>query len=389
MKLNLHDLGSCTDSSPSQHSAKAGLYIHIPCCRFKCPYCDFYSEEKDKVPYRWIEAILKEASIRKGTFESFDSLYIGGGTPSLVEPEDLSILMSKIEETFDFSERCESTLEANPEDISREAIEAWHSMGINRLSIGIQSFDDATLRRLGRRHDSSRARKSLELALEAGFDNLSIDLIYGIPGQSIESWKKTLDIALQYEPKHLSCYELTIHARSQFARMVAAGKMRTVSETKSRRLFVETASFLLEKGYLQYEVSNFARSRDYICRHNRRYWMREPYLGLGPSAHSFDGQIRWWNIRSIEKYLARLDACDLPIEDSEIIDDERHLLETLFLGFRTNFGVPLEILRMCKDWEISLEQLAKGGFVRIENGRIMPTLDGLCVANQLPLVFLR
>ncbi|MDD4858185.1 MAG: radical SAM family heme chaperone HemW [Candidatus Krumholzibacteria bacterium] len=363
-----------------------GLYVHVPFCKTKCPYCDFYSIAGGDVA-GWLDALSKEAALHRGLFGKCDTLYIGGGTPSLLGEGEVRELFELLTGSFDFSGEAEITIEANPDDVTAARLAAWRDLGINRVSLGVQSFDDAELRFMRRRHDAAQARAAAALISEAGFASVGLDLIYGFEGQSAASWERTMRSAVELVPAHLSCYQMTIEPATEFGKMLQAGTLEIPDEESQRRFFLQTSQFLCEHGYVHYEISNFARGEAHISRHNRKYWRHAPYLGLGPSAHSFDGRKRWWNVRSVEAYCRRLAGDESPIEDSETLSDDELAFETLCLGFRTRDGVPLETLGQYPGWQSALAALAGESLVTVKNGRAVPTLEGFCLADRLALAF--
>ncbi len=265
-------------------------------------------------------------------------------------------------------------------------------LGVNRINLGIQSFDDEVLRFLGRRHTAAQARKAIEHARRSGFKNLGLDLIYGIPRQEVDSWMESLRAAVAYSPEHLSCYELTIEESTPFALKVKKGGFALPSEESQREFFLRTSQFLEDKGYVHYEVSNFARGEKYLSRHNQKYWDHTPYLGFGPSAHSFNGVRRWWNQRSVEKYIASMEKGSLPIESYEDLTVEQRMLEAIYFGMRTKRGIDLNLFR--KEFKIDLEVekektlslLQQEGLITIQEGILSTTRAGLAVADRLALI---
>jgi oxygen-independent coproporphyrinogen-3 oxidase len=378
-----------------------GLYVHIPFCQSKCSYCDFYSITLlDFIP-TFLEALDKEAGIYHDYFASFNSLYLGGGTPSLLTGEQLDTLTKSLRRHFEFAPDTEFSLEANPDDVTPGKLRLWRDLGINRLSLGVQTFNEKELVFLQRRHTARQTRAALEMIRAAGFDNLGLDLMYGLPGQSAETWLKTLKTALGFGPKHLSCYQLTVEAggtpalRTPFGRLAARGELSLPDEEAQREFFLLTHHYLEDRGYRHYEVANFARRKEpqaggpghYYCRHNLKYWRHVPYLGLGPAAHSFRQGRRWWNFSSVAQYCAALDAGRAPVADGETLTPEQNRLESLYLGFRTREGVGLEVIRQQPGWQAVLEDLQERGLVQVGNGRVTPTPQGLVVADRLPLLF--
>jgi putative oxygen-independent coproporphyrinogen III oxidase len=368
---------------------QGGLYIHIPFCKTKCVYCDFYSTTSPDLIPGYLEALEKEAGLYKDSFNSFDTLYLGGGTPSWLSETHLSELVKILRQHFALATDSEITIEANPDDITPEKLRLFRDLGINRLSLGVQSFDEEELRFLGRRHTAAQTKAAINLIRAAGFFNLGIDLIYGLPGQTTAAWVNTLEMALGFNPEHLSCYQLTLAQDTPMGRRAAQGKVVPLVDEAQRQFFLITADFLKERGYLHYEVANFARGHGYVCRHNRKYWTHIPYLGLGPAAHSFRANRRWWNHRSLQNYCAALNAGQPPLDGQETLTPAQLRLESLYLGFRTREGVSLEIVREQPRGEVILDELIQAGLVRVHGNRVTATAHGLVVADGLPLWFVQ
>jgi len=379
--------GSAPGTSDDRDGPSPGLYVHVPFCKTKCPYCDFYSITSGTPAERWLGALAGEAALHRDIFGAFDTLYVGGGTPSLLNESETGRLFDILTGTFDCAAGSEITIEANPDDVTSRALAAWRELGVNRVSLGVQSFDDGVLRFLRRRHDAIRAQAALALLRETGFANIGIDLMYGFEGQSLDLWRRTLERALEYRPEHISCYQMTIERSTEFGAMLASGSLAAIDEETQRTFFMETSAILTGHGYIHYEVSNFAREEGLLSRHNRKYWSRLPYLGLGPSAHSFRDGKRWWNVRSVESYCDLLERGESPVDDSETLGDDEIALETLALGFRTRDGAALETLRRYQGWERTLKTLVDGGLVTVADGRAAPTTSGLCVADRLAAAF--
>lgn len=371
-----------------------GLYVHVPFCQSKCPYCDFYSVTSLDLISAYLEALEREALFYKDSFASFDTLFLGGGTPSLLDTPQLTALLAGLGRNFHFAPDAEITLEANPDDITAEKLALWRDRGVNRLSLGVQSLNEGELRFLGRRHTARQARGALTLAREAGFANLGVDLIYGLPGQRPETWVQTLEAVLKFHPEHLSCYQLTLGEDTPLGRRAARGELTPLGEEAERDFFLRIAQFLTGRGYIHYEVSNFARERPQAgslchnyCRHNLKYWRHVPYLGLGPGAHSFDGRRRWWNFPSVEEYCSLLNGGAGAVAGAETLTPAQLRLEALCLGFRTREGVSLELLGREPRRQAVLAALERNGLVRLTADRAVPTLQGLVVADRLPLMF--
>ena len=363
-----------------------GLYIHVPFCRSKCLYCDFYSVASSSAIPEWLQAVQREALLYKERFQHFDSLYLGGGTPSILGERDLAALLGWLHKHFSFSDDSEMSMEANPEGLTRDKLKAIRDLGINRISLGVQSLDDGDLKYLGRRHSAKQALEALDTIRSSGFANVSVDLMYGLETQSLSGWKRTLDRVLEFSPEHISCYQLSFESGTALWKMKSAGKVQPMGEKLQAAFFIRTSRYLEKRGYVHYEISNFARGRDFMCRHNRKYWNHTPYLGLGPSAHSFQDGSRWWNVKSIKKYCRLLEEGKPPVEASEVLSDEQYDLETLDLGLRTSDGVDLRVLKGLSAGK-AMAELQKAGLITVHGGRIRPTRRGFLVADSLPLMF--
>jgi len=363
-----------------------GLYLHVPFCGSKCRYCDFYSLASSAAIPAWLQAVQREVLLYWERFHEFDSLYLGGGTPTILGERELAALMECLLKHFTFRPESEMTIEANPDDLSIDKLQAIGDLGINRISLGVQSLDDRDLDYLGRSHSSKQALKALEMIRSCGFAQIGVDLMYGLEIQSISEWKRTLNKILEFRPEHLSCYQMTFEKGTPLWKMKAAGRVRAIGEKLERAFFIFTSRYLERHGYRHYEISNFAASRETMCRHNRKYWTHVPYLGLGPSAHSFQAGSRWWNVRSIKQYCRLLAEGKAPVEASEILSQEQLDLEAMSLGLRTSDGVSLLApgggLRCGK----ALDELQKSQLIRVNNGMIQPTRKGFLVADSLPLM---
>jgi oxygen-independent coproporphyrinogen-3 oxidase len=374
-----------------------GLYLHIPFCSAICPYCDFAVLTGGPERQRWfVDHLVSEISswaLERSTFESIDTVYFGGGTPSALAPEDLARILMAARESLSISDNAEIFFEANPEDVIAENVRAWRDLGVRFLSLGIQSFDADALKFLGRRHTPEQARRSVEIARDAGFETIAIDLIYGLPDQPFEVWRRTLEEAVTLAPDHLSCYQLTFHEGTPFGHRLAQGKIEELPEEAQAKLFLFTHEFLRDHGYPGYEVSNFARSSSHRSRHNQKYWRHVPYLGLGPSAHSFSGTRRWWNERKLKPYEARIDAGEKPVAGTEELTWQDLALEALMLGLRTADGVELEAFRTRYGFDLLggneplIERLSGEGLLKLEGSVLVPTLAGLAVTDSLARTF--
>jgi oxygen-independent coproporphyrinogen-3 oxidase len=319
----------------------AGLYIHVPFCQRKCSYCDFYSIVGTTDTARYLQALGAETSAAAGEYavrESIQTLFIGGGTPSLLQIDELQHMLAMIRQKFILAPDAEITIEVNPGTVNRDKIEGYLTLGINRISIGVQSFHDDELDFLQRIHSSAEAVRCIEDAKAAGCSNISVDLIFSLPGQQPERWRDTLEKAFSLQPQHISAYSLIIEDRTPLARMVAAGLVTPIPEDDDASLYALTLTAMQEAGYHQYEVSNFSLP-GFSCKHNVNYWNHSNYLGLGPSAHSFwktddTHARRWWNVRSLSEYCRRLEQRQSAVEGSEELGTAELLREAIFLSLR-------------------------------------------------------
>jgi oxygen-independent coproporphyrinogen-3 oxidase len=283
-------------------------------------------------------------------------------------------------------------MEVNPGDVSLEYFQALRLLGINRLNIGIQSFDDNILKFLGRRHNSEEAISAINDSRKAGFDNIGIDLIYGVHGQKISLWKKTIQQALSYAPEHISCYQLSLETGTPLYKEYALQNIKLPAEKEQLKFFHTTADELENAGYIHYEVSNFARKDKFKSRHNQKYWQHVPYLGLGPAAHSFLGNRRWWNTSAVKTYLKEIAQDKMPVENTETLSAEQLQLEALFLGLRTKAGIDLKRYKtrygvdLLVDKKTIIDALIKNKFVELKDGFLRPTRAGMAVADSLALI---
>ena len=351
--------------------ARSVLHPHLSLLRLRRPY------------------LLAEIDLHADSTLEFDTLYFGGGTPSCLEPEDLARIVHRARARLHMAGDTRIFLEANPEDVSPESVAAWRRLGVDTLSLGIQALNRAGLEFLGRLHDPEAARRSMALSREAGFRTVSLDLIYGLPGQSTADWKDELDRALALQPDHISCYQLTVHTGTRFGAMEKRGTLTQLSRDAQGELFRLTHRHLNASGMQGYEVSQFAAAVKHRSRHNQKYWDHSPYLGLGPSAHSHAEDRRWWNFRSTDTWQQKVAEGVRPVEKMETLDAQALTLEALMTGLRTYAGVDLEQIR--RRWGVDLratnadliQRLAAEGLVTERGDRLRPTRDGLAVADSL------
>ena len=374
-------------------SRTAGLYIHIPFCRSKCNYCDFYSiTSLHQIP-DFLKALEREMEIYRQVLGRFDTLYIGGGTPSVLTTRDFAGILSQIDKTFCLSSDTEITVEVNPADVDRKYLESLRQLGVNRLHIGVQSFDEKVLSFLERRHTKSQAVRAIESAQKAGFDNMGLDLIYGVPGQDRQSWIDNLSLAVSFDVAHLSCYQLTVEPRTPLGIRRQRGEFSLPGEEIQHDLFMATSETLEDAGYVHYEVSNFAKGLSAASRHNQKYWNHTPYLGLGPAAHSFRNNRRWWNHRSVNQYIRDLGRGKAPVEGAETLTGKQLQMEALCLGLRTKKGIHLTDFSARYQCDLLSENggilatLGEAELVEIKDGYLCPTRCGLAVADSLSQIW--
>ena len=318
----------------------AGIYVHIPFCRKACNYCNFHFSTSTQLLHEFVEALLKEIELQKNYLaEPVSTIYFGGGTPSILPCADLQRIIETLYSNFAIAAEPEVTLEANPDDITAEKLEQWKASGINRLSIGIQSFFQDDLQWMNRAHNASQAINSIHLAQQHGFHNLTIDLIYGTPTLSDEQWQQNVQQAIALGIPHLSCYALTVEPKTALEKMIAQKKIAPVESDKQARHFELLMQWLATAGYEHYEISNFARP-GHRSKHNSSYWQGKNYVGLGPSAHSFNGHSRQWNVANNALYIKSLQQNNLPFE-LEILTPQQQLNEYIMTSLRTMDGLNL------------------------------------------------
>ncbi|HEU4576309.1 MAG TPA: radical SAM family heme chaperone HemW [Chitinophagaceae bacterium] len=322
----------------------AGIYFHIPFCRQACHYCNFHFSTSTVYKNEFVAALLKELELQKNYLagEAVETIYFGGGTPSLLEAAELDSVLNTLHSIFPVTDGAEITLEANPDDITAAKLIAWNSSGINRLSIGIQSFYDQDLQWMNRAHNSRQAEESISLSQRYGFNNISIDLIYGTPQLSNEHWKVNVQKALSFGIPHLSCYALTVEPKTTLHKQIRLHQTPGVDPDRQSEQFLLLMQWLEEAGYEHYEISNFARP-GFRSRHNSSYWQGKKYLGLGPSAHSFNGASRQWNIANNKRYIDAVVNNIVPCEKEELSAVQK-INEYIMTSLRTAEGLHLEKL---------------------------------------------
>ena len=355
----------------------AGIYIHIPFCKSRCKYCDFFSTTHLQKQAQYVEAVLAEWQMRQHQLsEPIHTIYIGGGTPSTLDTTALARILQAILGTCTDHRPHEITIEANPGDITLEKAQAWRAMGINRLSMGVQSFHDHLLQLIGRRHNANQAIQAVQLAQAAGFDNISIDLMYALPDQTMQMWQQDVQQALSLGVQHISTYGLIYEEGTVLTTLLEHGQIEAVDEDTEMRMYDYLVEELTANGFLHYEVSNFAFPNRH-SRHNSSYWNDTPYIGLGAGAHSYDGQQRQWNISDLDIYIERALAHDLQPEIETLTPEQKHT-ERIMLGLRTCQGVPKDMINISK----ALPYLQQGLLVEKDN-RILATTQGYHILNRI------
>ena len=352
----------------------AGIYIHIPFCVRRCQYCDFFSTTLLTERSRYVDALLAEwQDMAHCLTEPVQTVYIGGGTPSLLETTDLQRLL----QALPVEQAIEVTLEANPGDITHEKAAAWQAMGINRLSIGVQSLHDERLRLIGRRHTAQQALNAIDTAQHAGFENLSVDIMYGLPEETVREVQEDIETLIALGVPHLSTYCLTYEAGTPLYRLREQGVVRETDEETENAMYDRIVTTLTTHAdYIHYEVSNFALP-DFQSRHNSNYWNDTPYLGLGAGAHSYDGKHRWANPPDLEAFLQGVATHSLHRE-TETLTPEQHRIEHIMLGLRTAQGADLKDIDSRK-----IESYLQQGLLHIHNNRVAATLQGYHILNRI------
>jgi oxygen-independent coproporphyrinogen III oxidase len=360
------------------------LYIHIPFCVKKCVYCDFFSVTYDESAVKaYVDALCKELSLKKHSGGSLKTVYFGGGTPTLLPAESFTALFRCLRDNFPLSPDAELTVEANPGTIDESKIETLHALGVNRLSVGVQSFIDRELATLGRIHSSDEALKSIESIKKAGLRNFSIDLMYGIPGQTAESWRKSLTKAVELSPTHISAYELTLEESTPLTLSIKSGGISMLNEEVILDMYNHAIDYLAGHGYGHYEISNFALP-GYQCRHNVNYWNRAEYSGFGAGAHSFALGIRSKNVPDVKSYIENLNKGKLPESESAALSPEEVLKEIVFLELRKTEGINI---RKAEEQGLSLldasGELADEGYLKVDGNYLSLTRKGIVISNTI------
>lgn len=381
------------------NNKRIGLYLHIPFCQGKCRYCDFYSlNYNQELIDDYLISLEREIEYYSLLLNSvnekmeIETIYFGGGTPGLLAVEEIEKILDLIIKKFSFPYSGEITLEANPSFLTEKKIAGFRELGINRISLGVQSFNDHELKFLGRRHNSREAIEKIKL-IKRYFENYSIDLIYALPGQRLNDWEKSLRQAIELSPYHISLYNLQIEGDTPLARALERGEFKEIDDSLDAEMYLLARKFLAESAYQHYEISNFAR-KGYQAKHNHLYWEFKPYLGLGPAAHSFTGAERFSNYSDLSLYIDRLKAGELAIEDRIELKKEDLMAEMVFMGLRLLEGVSftdfyrLFHIELRDYYKKAIDKLKSQGLLNVANDKISLTEKGLLLANIVFMEFL-
>jgi len=367
----------------------AGIYIHIPFCRKRCHYCDFFKSTDFSQKVRLLEGLKKELENRASGLasEEINTIYLGGGTPSVLLIDELKDLLETISKYYKVSSEAEITIEANPDDLSQAKLSALRQIGFNRLSMGIQSFSETDLKLMNRRHSVFEAIQSVKWAKKAGFANISIDLIYGLPNQTLEEWEQNVRIAVELDVQHISAYNLSYHEGTIFYEQLKKGILKELPDELSLQQFELLIRILKEAGFEHYEISNFCKP-GLFSKHNSSYWKNKKYLGIGPSAHSFDLQTRRWNVSSISKYLQGIEN-DESYSETEILTEQDRYNDYIITGLRTTWGISEEIIQTefsapyFINFQIMRDKYLESDHLVLTNDKITLSPQGLFISDRI------
>ena len=366
----------------------AGIYVHIPFCKKKCHYCDFYFTTNNNNENKLIDAIKKELELRKNFLNKskIHTMYFGGGTPSMIKPYLIGNIMKTVHDNFKLDKNAEITLESNPDDINKKNIKKWKRYGINRISLGIQSFDDKTLKFINRSHNSNKSLVALKM-IDSCFHNYSVDLIYGIPNTTFNIWKDDISKILKFNPPHISAYNMTIEQNTVFSNWLEKGVIKLHDENILIKKFLYLIDILEKENYIHYETSNFCK-KGFFSKHNIGYWKRKKYLGVGPSAHSFNGKIRNSNISNNSKYIDQIGKRIIS-ESKELLTRKMTINEIIMTGIRTRWGINIDYLRSNLKYDIlhkqfsTIKKLKKNKLIQMDNSKILATKKGKLFSNYI------
>jgi len=363
--------------------------VHIPFCVKKCPYCDFYSITDTSLKKRFISAVISEMDMICNLPFKVDTLYIGGGTPSVLKTEFITRIIETAYSLYKLLPDSEITIEVNPGTVKPKKLKKYKGAGVNRISIGVQSFQERNLNFLGRIHTVEDADLAIQWARDSGFENIGMDLIYGIPGQTRKSWLYDLEQAISYEPEHLSCYMLTYESGTPKKKDLEKGSFKPMGGKTVGELFTATTEFLAGKGYAQYEISNFARGKNLRSLHNQKYWSFAPYIGFGPSAHSFIEPKRCWNKASVTAYIKDLEKGRPPIKGQEVLSRKQMMTESIFLGLRKANGIDVSEFNSRFDENFfkifgkQIDDFEKKGLILTNQTSCVLTLKGMLFLDSI------
>ena len=371
-----------------------GLYIHIPFCKSRCIYCGFYSTTRLDRQNRYVEAVCREMELRKSEVDAVGSVYLGGGTPSVLTEEQLCRIFESIERNYIYNNvyslpslqsggGSEISLECNPDDVTDEFCATLRQLPVNRISMGAQTFDDARLKFLRRRHNSRQIAEAVSKLRHAGIENISIDLMFGFPGETLEDWEKDIECALSLNVEHISAYALMYEEETALFELWKSGKIAKIDEELMRKMYYRLIDRLENAGFEHYEISNFAK-RGFCSRHNSSYWNETPYVGIGAAAHSYDGKTRSWNVSDIEAYIAAIERGELPSESEEIDIDTRYN-DLITSALRTREGIHLPSLseKHRKYLLENAQNALRNGFLAIDGDRIHLTRNALFISDSI------
>lgn len=367
----------------------AGIYLHIPFCKKACHYCDFHFSTSAKYKDEMLNALRNEIKLRRQYLgnEKIETIYFGGGTPSVLDSEDIHALIGEITSTFDVYDHAEITLEANPDDLHAQKVKELRQTPVNRFSIGVQSFYEEDLKWMNRAHNATEAESSVKRVQDAGFENITVDLIYGFPLLSNIKWEQNIQKLLELGIPHISSYSMTVEPKTALAMFIAKGKEKAMNENQSSEQFMTLINRLTEAGFEHYEISNFAKPGMY-SKHNSNYWEGVNYLGIGPSAHSFNGESRQWNIANNHRYISEIQENKIPAE-LEFLTPENRINEYIMTSLRTSKGMDLDLIaekfgteysnRIQKELEVFLEK----DWLSINDKKVILNLEGKLFADLI------
>lgn len=368
----------------------SGIYIHIPFCKQACHYCDFHFSTSLNNKENLVSSIIKEIDLRQNYLQDkqIETIYFGGGTPSLLSEKETHLILEKIYKLYEVHPQAEITVECNPDDLSNTKLQELKTLNVNRLSIGLQSFNDDELKWMNRAHTASESEASVKRAQDKGFENITIDLIYGSKFSNLSNWKTTLNKAIDLEVKHISSYNLTVEDKTKLGHDVAKKKEQLIDDDKSAELFLEMIDRLQKNHFIHYEISNFGKEH-FFSKHNSNYWKGSHYLGLGPSAHSFNGVSRQWNVSNNTIYINKITSGDLTVFEKEILTNENRFNEYILTSLRTIWGVNLDVLKsqfneeFVKLFQSKVNSYIKDETISLKDNSYTLTTKGKLLADKI------